>query len=324
MTNQNLESQTHKTIILVLRVLFIGLLLLLSFKIITPFLMPIIWGIIISIGIFPLFNKVKTWMGGRSGLASSILVVIGISILVVPFAMLINSAADSISIFVSHLNADTFKVPPPPSDVADWPIIGQPLFDFWEKSSINLEVLIVKVKPYLTTVLPTIFSSAAGVVGTIFQFIFSIIIAGLLLVNADAGKKVAISVFNVIIGDDGAAFVELSKGTIKGVVQGVIGTAIIQSAMIGLGFFAVGLPGAGILTVITLFVSIIQLPPSIIVLPVVIYVFGIESSSTAIIFTVWSIIWSASDNVIKPMLMGRGVDLPMIVILIGAIGRMWR
>ena len=142
------------------------------------------------------------------------------------------------------------------------------------------------------------------------------------MVNAEGGRKAANAVFKTIIGTDGEQFVNLSKGTIKGVVQGVLGTAVIQTIFLGIGMYAVGLPGAGIWTVLILVVCIVQLPPTLIVLPVIIYVFSVESTLVASVFGVWSIIWSASDNVIKPLLMGRGADVPMLVILLGSIGGM--
>lgn len=320
--NNPVEQQTHSAILLTLRLGFIAILLVFSFKIISPFLMPIIWGIIISIGIFPLFKSLSKLLGGKESIASVILVLISIALFVVPFTMLILSAAESIEVFVTKLNNGTFHIPPPSSTVIDWPIIGKSLYDLWAKSSENLMVLIEKIKPYLTTVLPTIFSSAAGVIGTIFQFIFSVIIAGVLLVYADGGRKVAISVFKVIIGEDGEGFVNLSKSTITGVVRGVLGTALIQTVFLGIGIFAIGIPGAGIWTVLVLLVAIIQLPPTLVMIPIIIYVFSIESTTIAVLFTVWSVIWSMADSAIKPILMGKGSDIPMLVLLIGSIGGM--
>ena len=320
--NSQLEEKTHSAILLFLRLGFVALLLLLSFKIIVPFVMPIVWGIIISIGVYPVFQRLTQVFKGKKSIASTILVLIGIAIFVVPFTLLIMSTAESIEVFVSKLNAGTFHLPAPPPEVADWPIIGERLYGVWAKSSENLMVLIEKLKPYLTTVLPTIFSSAAGVVGTVFQFIFSVIIAGVLLVYADGGRKVAIAVFRTIIGNDGEGFVNLSKNTVNGVVRGVLGTAIIQTVFLGIGMFVLGVPGAGIWTVLVLLVAIIQLPPTLVIIPVIIYAFSVETTTVAVIFTVWSVIWSMSDSVIKPILMGKGSDIPMLVILIGSIGGM--
>jgi predicted PurR-regulated permease PerM len=106
------------------------------------------------------------------------------------------------------------------------------------------------------------------------------------------------------------------------VAKGVIGVALIQSILVGVGFWAIGVPGSSILTLAVFILALIQLPPMLVVLPVIIYVFGAESTTAAIIFTVWELIAGASDNILKPMLLGRGLDIPMLVILIGAIGGM--
>ncbi|MGB1003994.1 MAG: AI-2E family transporter [Salibacteraceae bacterium] len=321
-TPEQIEESAHSAIAIALRMSFIAFLFIISFKILAPFILPIVWGVIISIAIYPLFDKLAFLLKGNKKIASAIIVMVGIAVFIVPFTVVIMNSVDGIESFVGKLDAGTFKLPPAPSPVADWPIIGEKLFNLWQSSSNNLEVLIDKLKPYLTDYLPTIFSSAAGVVGTIFQFIFSVIIAGLFLVNAEGGRKTANAIFKTIIGTDGEQFVKLSQGTIKGVVQGVLGTAVIQTIFLGIGMYAVGLPGAGVWTVLVLVVCIVQLPPTLIILPVIIYVFSVESTMVASIFGVWSIIWSASDNVIKPLLMGRGVEVPMLVILLGSIGGM--
>ncbi len=322
MDKDNIEGKTHATILLALRLVFVGLLLVLSFKIMAPFLMPIVWGIIISIGVYPVFEKLTRILRGNKTAASTLLILVSMAIFIVPFAMLIMSTTESIENFVTHLNSGTFKIPAPTPDIADWPIIGEKLYNLWAKSSENLMVLIEKLKPYLTTVLPTIFSSAAGVIGTIFQFIFAVIIAGVLLVYADGGRKVAVSSFRVIIGEDGEGFVKLSKSTINGVVRGVLGTALIQTVLLGLGKYVVGVPAAGIWTILLLLVAIIQLPPTLVMLPVIIYVFSVETTTIAVIFAIWSVVWSMADSVIKPILMGKGSDIPMLVILIGSLGGM--
>ncbi len=321
-SSSQLDEQAHSVIAIALRLSFIAFLFIISFKILAPFVLPIVWGIIISIAVYPLFVRLSKILGGKDKWASAIIVAIGIAVFVVPFAVVIMSTVHGIEVFLAKLNAGTFVLPPPPEELNQWRVFGGRLYDFWLASSNNLMLLIEKLKPYLTEYLPTLFSSAAGVVGTIFQFIFSVIIAGLFLVNADGGKKAASGLFQTIIGKEGDSFVTLSKGTIKGVVQGVLGTAIIQTIFIGIGMFVIGVPGAGIWTVLVLIVAIIQLPPSLVVLPVIIYVFSVESTLVAVVFAVWSFVWSASDNIIKPMLMGRGVEVPMLVILLGSIGGM--
>lgn len=321
-TPEQIEEQAHSAVAIALRLSFIAFLLIISFKIIAPFVLPIVWGIIISIAIYPLFSKLSSILGGKENWASTILVILGIAIFVVPFSVVVNNSLEAIEVFVDQLNEGTFKLPAPPEKVASIPMMGEDIYALWKSSSNNIEVLIDKLKPYLTEYLPSLISSAAGAVGVVFQFVFAVIIAGLFLVNAESGRKTANSVFRTIIGKDGEEFVKLSQGTIKGVVQGVLGTAVIQTIFLGIGMFVAGVPGAGIWTVLVLVVCIIQLPPTLVMLPIIAYGFSYLDSVPAIIFTVWSLVWSASDNVIKPLLMGRGVEVPMLVMLLGSIGGM--
>lgn len=318
---KNVETNSN-ALLLFLRIGFVAILLLLSFKIIAPFILPIVWGIIISVGIYPIYNWMTKTLNGKHSLAATILAIFGISIFIVPFALLIMHSAESLEHFLLNLDEGSFSIPPPAADVADWPVIGEKLFDLWSKSSQNLTVLIEKLKPFIMDAIPGLFSSAAGAIGTVFQFVFSVIIAAVLLVYADNGRKMAISIFNVIIGENGEGFVNLSISTINSVVLGVLGTAVIQTVFLGFGMFMVEVPAAGVWTVLVLLVAIIQLPPTLVLIPIIIYVFSVESSTVAIVFTVWSILWSMADTFLKPVLMGKGSDLPMLVILIGALGGM--
>ena len=321
-TPEELEEKAQSAISIALRMGFIAFLFYLSFKILAPFILPIVWGVIISIAIYPLFAKLSKALGGKEKWASFILVILGIAIFVVPFGLVIVNSVEGIDVFLNELEQGTFKLPPPPESFAEWPVFGGKIYDAWLASSINLTALIEKLKPFLSEYLPMIFSSAAGVVGTVFQFIFAVIIAALFLVNAEAGKKAALTLFRTIVGRDADGLVTLSQGTIKGVVQGVLGTAVIQTIFLGIGMYVVGLPGAGIWTILVLVVAIIQLPPTLVMIPIIIYVFSFTGTTASILFTVWTILWSASDNVIKPLLMGRGVEVPMLVILLGSIGGM--
>ena len=319
--NQNDDSSTT-AVLLFLRIGFVALLLALSFKIIAPFILPIVWGIIISVGVYPIYKKLTVLLKGKKSVAATLLSLVGISIFIVPFSLLIMHSAESLEQFIINLNAGTFHIPPPPKEVADWPIVGERLYEFWLQSSQNLTVLIEKLKPFIMDAIPSLFSSAAGAIGTVFQFVFSVIIAGILLVYAEGGRKVAISVFHVIVGKDGEGFVNLSISTINSVVLGVLGTAVIQTVFLGLGMFVMEVPAAGVWTVLVLLVAIIQLPPTLVMIPVIVYAFSAESQMVAIVFTIWSVLWSMADNFLKPILMGKGSELPMLVILIGALGGM--
>ena len=142
------------------------------------------------------------------------------------------------------------------------------------------------------------------------------------MVNANAGYDLSVKLFNRIVGDIGENMVKISIATIRSVVKGILGVAFIQSALAGVGFILADIPGSPILILLVFIFAIVQIPPLLIIIPVVIYAFPTMSTGAAIVFAIWSFLAGASDNVLKPLLLGRGVDYPMLIILIGAIGGM--
>ena len=322
-TGQNTdESHIQKSINTAIRIGFVALLFVMSFLILKPFIAPVLWGIIIAVAVFPLHKRFSKILGNREKLSATLIALIGVALLVIPTVLFITSTVESMRSVSEQLDAGTLAVPPPDEKVADWPIIGKPVYETWKMASNSLSKVIEKFEPQLKEFAPKILSAATGLVGTILLFIISIIISAAFLVNSESAEKTARSVFKMLAGEGGEEYASLSSATIRSVVQGVLGTAIIQALFLGIGMFAIGLPAAGVLSIIILFVAIIQLPPSLIMIPVIIYVFSYANTTPAIIFAVWSIIWAAADNFIKPILMGRGVDIPMLVILLGAIGGM--
>jgi len=316
------ESHIQKSINTALRIGFVALLFVMSFLILKPFLIPIIWGIIIAVAIFPLHKRFSKVLGNREKLSATLIVLIGLALLIVPTVMFTSSTVDSLQSISQQLDEGTLSVPPPDKSVADWPLIGKPVYETWELSSNSLTGAIKKFEPQIKELAPKVLSAIAGLGGTLLLFIISLIISGALLVNTKSAEKAAISIFKTLAGEGGEKFAALGSATIRSVVQGVLGTAVIQAFFLGIGMYAIGFSAAGIVSLIALFVAIIQLPVLLVMLPVILYVFSYAGTTPAVIFAIWAVVWSVSDNFIKPYLMGRGVDIPMLVILLGAIGGM--
>ena len=305
-----------------LRIGFLALLLVWSFLIIKPFVMLILWGIIISVAVYPLYKKLAKMLGGRAKLAASIITIVALSILVVPSVLMIDSTVDSLGNFSHQMAEGTIHVPPPAKKVAEWPLIGNTVYKTWQLFSVNLKQALDTFSPQLKEFAPKILSAAAGIGTSLLVFIVSIIIAGVLFTQAGPAEKAAKSIFETLIGKQGGNFVKLSVATIRSVVQGILGIAIVQSLLGGIGMWVMGIPAAGLLALIVLFFAIIQLPPLLVLGPVAIYSFTFADTTPAVIFTVWCLLVSMSDAVLKPMLLGRGVDVPMLAVLLGAIGGM--
>ena len=319
---KNNEEHYNRSIYTALRIGFIALLFVWSFLIIKPFILPVIWGMIIAVAIFPLHEKFSTLLGNREKLSATLITLIGLALLIVPSILFVDSTVGGLKNLAAQINSGSLVVPTPNLSVADWPIIGKPIYDVWILASTNLEAVFTKFAPQLKEFAPKLFSFASSMGVTILLFIISTIIAGIFLLKPEASEKAAKSIFATLIGIQGKGFVDISVKTIRSVVQGVLGVAIIQSVLGGIGIWAIGIPAPGLWALIILFLAIIQLPPLLILGPLAIYVFSFADTTPAVIFLIWSIIVSASDAFLKPIFLGRGVDVPMLVILLGAIGGM--
>ncbi len=321
-TPQEDERHYNRAIYTALRLGFMALLLVWSFMIIKPFILPVIWGIIIAIAIFPLFEKLATRMGNRRKTAATLVTVIFLALLIVPSIIFIDSTVDGVKNLSAKIESGTLTIPPPSEDVAKWPVVGQPVYDTWSLASHNLKKAILKFEPQLKALAPKLISAATGLSTTLLLFIISVIIAGTLLTKDRVSEKATKSILTTLIGKQGEDFVAHSVATIRSVVQGVLGVAVVQSLLGGVGIWAIGIPAAGIWALIILLMAILQLPPLLVLGPLVIYAFTVAETTPAVIFLIWSILVSVSDAVLKPLLLGRGVDVPMLAILLGAIGGM--
>jgi predicted PurR-regulated permease PerM len=301
----------------------IGLVVLLLYwclKIGQPFIGTIVWGIIIAVAIHPSYNRLKTALGGRGRLAATLITLLALIVLLVPTLMLSESLIDTVQDYSAGLKAGMISVPPPSESIRSWPVIGEPLYKFWGLASNNLGAALSKIAPHLKQFGIPLLSTAAGAGIGILKFMVSIIISGVLLANDVGGGQAARSFATRLAGESGIKAVELAGATVRSVALGILGVALIQTLLAGLGFLAVGVPGAGLWALLVMILAVVQLPTILILGPIVVYVFATSSTVTAAVFAIWCIIVGISDAFLKPLLMGRGVDVPMLVIFIGAIG----
>lgn len=302
----------------------IGALLLLAMwclQIVSPFIGIVVWGLVISIALFPAHKAITTRLGGREKTSAFILTAIGLAILIVPTWLLAESTIGGLRHVAGALESGSVTIPPPNASVAEWPLIGDNVHEIWSSAATNLEATLNKYSPQLQALGKTALGVAKSTVGGVFQFIFSIIIAGVLLTSAESGYQAARNIAGSLMGDRaGDKMTDMSILTIRSVVKGVLGVAIIQAILSAIGLAQVGVPAAGLWAGAVLVLAIIQLPPIIILGPIAVWVFSVAEPVPATIFLVYSLIVSVSDAFLKPMLLGRGVETPMLVILIGAIG----
>jgi len=207
--------------------------------------------------------------------------------------------------------------------VEEWPVVGEKLFARWSAASLDLEATLTRLSPQIEKLSVALLKRLGGSLASALMFVVSLIIAGGFMAYAESSAAIAHR-FLIRVGGvqpDGE-WSSLTVATVRNVLQGVVGVAFIQTALVALGLFVAGVPGAPIWSAIVLFLAIAQLPPLIILLPIMAYVFSSAGTTTAVIFMVYELVAGASDSFLKPLLMGRGLDIPMPIILIGAIGGM--
>jgi predicted PurR-regulated permease PerM len=305
-----------------IRLAFLIILCIWCYKIISPFIIPVLWGIIMAVAIYPVYKKLAAVIGNREKLAAVLLTLLILSLLIVPTLLFIDTTEEGVKSLWNKIEAGNLSIPPPPEQVATWPIIGKPIDEIWRLGSENISAVVKQFEPQIKKYGAKALSTAASLGVTLLQFMISIIIAGALLAYAKSSEQTAHTVFVSLLGEQQKDFAKLTAATIRSVFYGVMGVAFIQSTLAGIGMLIVGVPGAGLLSLIVLIMAIVQLPAIILLLPVIIYVFTITTTTSAVVFAIWTVMVSFSDNFLKPLLLGRGVEAPMLVILLGAIGGM--
>ncbi len=303
-----------------IRIGLVVLLLAWCFQIVRPFVIPVFWGMIIAVATYPGYSWLETKLGGRNVIAAIVFGILGFVLLIGPMVLLGGTLVDSAQNLAADLSDGSLTLPPPPGRVAHWPVIGESLYGFWELASTNLEEALGQVGPYLKTAGTWLVTMAAGAGLGILQFVFAIIIAGVFLANARGGTIATDAIALRLAGERGPEFADIAQTTVRSVARGILGVALIQSILAGLGFLAVGLPAAGLLALICLLLAVIQIGIFPILIPVVIHVFATSDTVTAVIFAIWCVIVGLTDNILKPFLLGRGAPVPMVVIFVGAIG----
>jgi predicted PurR-regulated permease PerM len=304
----------------VIRVGLVLLLLLWCLQIARPFLTPILWGVIIAIAVAPAFRRFAAAIGDRPSLAATLFVLLALAVFIAPMVTLSGALIDSIQEVADSFRAGELRIPQPPEAIAQWPLVGARISALWGLAASNLDAAVTSLSPQLKAFGAWLLAAAANVGLGILQFIFSVIIAGIVLANGQRSHAGIERLMRRLAGENGLRFVTLSESTVRSVATGILGVALIQSILAGVGLVVAGVPAAGLWAVVVLFLCVIQLGPALVMLPATAYLFYTAETLTAVIFLVFSIFVGVLDNILKPLLLGRGVDAPMLVIFIGAIG----
>jgi predicted PurR-regulated permease PerM len=308
-----------------IRIGLIVFLVVMCFRIFAPFANIMLWAVILAVTLYPLHQQFAKRLKGRQGRASVIVVLAGILLIAVPSAMIGASFAKYIHKAYTAYQNDTITIKQPDPKVADWPLVGEQIYESWSEAANNLPVFIKENKSQLENISKRLLSAAANTAGTLLLFAGAFAIAGVMMAFGESGSNTAEKIFNRLAGKErGSQLQSLSTATIRSVASGVIGVAFIQALLLGVGFIMADIPAAGVLAIIVMIIGILQLPASLISIPVIAFIWWSGDGSTLInvALSVYLLAAGMADNVLKPMLLGRGVDAPMPVILLGALGGM--
>jgi predicted PurR-regulated permease PerM len=291
------------------------------FLLFRPFLMPLIWGMVIAVALHPLFCRLESLLGGRRKLAGTLFILVGLGALAVPAFLLSESLFEGLDWLRVQENRETMQFPPPPAGVADWPLIGDRLHGLWTLASEDPKAMLGRFGPEVMGFGSWLLSALTGFGKAFLLTIVAIVIAGVMLIHAEAGARTTRAIGARVGGAQGESAVTVATQAIRSVAAGVIGVAAVQATLAAAGLFVAGVPAAALWAGLVLILAVAQLPPLVILGPAIVYVMATSDSTLIkVLFTIWSLLVSFSDVFLKPMFLGRGTKIPMPVILIGAIG----
>jgi len=305
---------------LAIRLGLLALLIYWTFVLIRPFVPILAWSIVLAVALYPVFSLISRLLGGRPKLAAAILTVINLAIVIGPATWLGLSAVEGAKDLAGYVATGNLAVPSPPDGVKSWPVIGPQLHELWNHASSNIRAVLRDVAPHLKPLAGIVLALASNAgVGTL-KFLLSVALAGFLFPHGSQLAAAGRDFFHRVVPEHSEHFLELAGATIRAVSQGVIGIAIVQSLLAGIGFKLAGIPGAGLLAFAVMILTIVQIGAAIVMFPVIIWIWLDKDFTTAFLLTLFLLLVGVLDNLLKPIVMGRGLTTPTLVILVGVIG----
>jgi predicted PurR-regulated permease PerM len=304
----------------VVRLAFLGLFAWWSLELVRPFVPIVIWAILLAVALYPAYAWLARRLADRRGLAAVLLTLIALATVLGPVSVLAASLAESVQWLASGLDSGTLKIPPPPAALDEWPVVGKQIDEAWTLAANNLDDAVLRYGPAVLPAGGSVLGKIAALGADVLKFVASVVIAGFLFLPGPRLAAGARAFASRLIAPRGAHFVDLAGATIRNVSRGVIGVALLQSLLAGVILYLAGIPGAGLIAFGVLILCIVQIGPAPILLPVLIWIWMIHPTAFALVLTLLLVPVGLLDNVLKPILMARGLTTPMLVILTGVIG----
>ena len=293
-----------------------------SFVLVRPFIPMLAWSMVLTVALYPPYAWLSVRLGDRPKLAAVIITVINLAIVIGPVTWLGYGVVDGLQGFARQLGAGTLVIPSPPDGVKEWPVVGPQIYELWDHASTNLGVALKEVAPHLKPLAGPVltFAGSAGL-GTL-KFVASVVLSGFFFHYGPGLVAATKRIQARLVAHRSQDFVALAGLTIRTIAQGVIGVAVLQSLLAGIGLKLAGVPYAGVLAFLVLVLAILQIGSAIVLVPVIIWIWATKDFAVALPLTIYLLIVGLADNILKPILMGRGLNTPMLVIFVGVLGGM--
>ncbi len=306
----------------VLGIMFIAALTAASFWIMRPFLGAIIWATMIAVSTWPIMRKLEKWMFGKRWAAVTVMTLGLLAVIALPAALTVLAVADNVDevkAFVERL--PTSEIPPAPEWVAKIPVVGAKAVEKWNASvALGMPALLDKMQPYLASVARWIASETGSFGAFLVQFGLTVAITAVMFIGGETAVKGLRAFARRLGGEEGEATIPLAAGAIRGVAMGVVVTSVVQSLFAGIGLWIAGVPFTAALTVLMFVLCIAQLGPLPVMAFIVAWGYHSLGSSWGTFLLVWAIVAGSINNVLQPMLIKKGADLPLLLIFAGVIG----
>jgi predicted PurR-regulated permease PerM len=313
-------ARSRQIIHLAIQMLALAFLIIWCFQILATFFTPVIWAAILAVSLFPLHQKLKKLLKGKGVLAAILMTAFFLIFFISVISWLGFRTGTEIKDEITNFQEGKINIPPPSEKVKEWPLVGRKAFQAWTQLSKGVENFLQQYPEQIKSAGNYILELLTSSGKAILFFILSIVISGVFLCYAAESAEYARKFFSRLINSSQFDISSIAAVTIRNVVRGILGVALIQSLCAGVGFFFAGIPYAGIWTLLCLVLAIIQIGIVPITLGVLIYIWTTGNTTTAILLTIWMIPVGLLDNILKPIMMGKGAPVPMIIIFLGSLG----
>jgi len=305
-----------------LSVLFIAVLIAACFWIMKPFLLAVIWAAMIVIATWPLMLSIQAKLAGKRGLAVLVMTLLLLAILIVPIAFAIATVIEKAQDLVGNSQAlADLKIPPPPEWLQKIPLQGPKISATWlEFSLLSPQELYGKISPYSNKIVGWFLTQAGGIGMMLVHCLLTVIIAAVMYANGESAAQGVRLFCRRLAGHPGEDAVILAAKAVRGVAIGIVGTALIQSFLGGVALLIAGVPAVAVLTAVMLLLCVAQVGPGLVLIPATIWLFMQDQTSWGIFMVISTVIVGTIDNFIRPILIKKGADLPLLLIFAGVIG----